>query len=158
MTAKSIKCVHQISFEVEEVDDTSPSATSSSNGRCWHDLFKNPVIVTGYPIAPKARPESGIEIPLKVMAAMVGSEQIDEFDGKNFIKGFSRMLVPVEKDGDAIYWHLYRSEDQDRIPFWHPTTSHAAYIDSVQMERCRHILGWTLEAEFYAGMSLPTTR
>ena len=48
---------------------------------------------------------------------MVGSEHIDEFDGKSLVKRFSKMLVPVEKDGDATYWHLYRSEDQGRILF-----------------------------------------
>jgi hypothetical protein len=144
---------HHFSFKTGNIDD--PTTTHETNGRCWHHLFKNPVIVKGYPITPKARTDSGIEIPLNIMAAMIGSEKIDEYDGKCFIKGFSKMLVPVEKDDHSIYWHLYRTESHKRIPYWHPTTSHAAFIDNAQMERCRHILGWTLDAEFLAGMNHP---
>lgn len=145
---------YRISFEIEEIEeieDLLPTATS--NGRCWHHLFNNPVIIRGYPITPKVRSGSGIEIPLNIMAALVGSRKVDEFEGRNFIKGFSKMLVPAQKDGDIVYWHLYHSESGKRIPFWHPTTSHAAYINNLQLEGCRHILGWTLEAEFCAGMS-----
>jgi hypothetical protein len=149
---KSPSIVNYISFGTVNNDNVLREP-STPNGRCWHQLFRNPIIVKEYPISPKARPGSGIEIPLNIMATLVGSGQIDEFDGKSFIKGFSKMLVPVEKDGNVIYWHLYRSENQDRIPFWNPTTSHAAYIDSLQMGSCRHIVGWTLDAEFHAGIS-----
>ena len=123
-----------------------------ANGQCWHDLFRNPV-VAGFPIARKPEPGSGVEIPLNIITALAGSQQIDEFDGKNFIKSYSRMLIPARKEENIIYWHMYESEgDDQRISFLHPTTSHAAYIENSEMEKCRHILGWSPEAEFYAGM------
>jgi hypothetical protein len=124
-----------------------------ANGQCWHDLFKNPVVVAGFPIARKPELESGVEIPLNIMAALAGSQKIDEFGGRNFIKSYSKMLIPAKKEGDTIYWHMYESEGEDqRISFLHPTTSHAAYIENSEMEKCRHILGWSPKAEFYAGM------
>lgn len=111
------------------------------------------MVVAGFPITRKPKLESGVEIPLNIMAALAGSQQIDEFGGKNFIKSYSKMLIPARKEGDVIYWHMYESEGEDqRISFLHPTTSHAAYIENSEMEKCRHVLGWSPEAEFYAGM------
>ena len=122
-------------------------------GECWHDLFKNPGVVAGFPIACKPELECGVEIPLNIMAALAGSQQVDEFNGKNFIKSYSKMLIPARKEGDIIYWHMYKSEGEDqRISFLHPTISHAAYIENSEMEKCRHVLGWSPKAEFYAGM------
>lgn len=143
----SLVPIYHMSFSMERVG--SPDRTVS--GQCWHDLFDNPVIVKGYPIARKSKPGTGIEIPLNIMAALVGSRRIDTFGGTNIIKGYSKLLVPICQDDNILYWHLESKSDGTRIPFGHKTASHTGYIDNVKMESCRHILGWSLSAEFYAG-------
>lgn len=121
------------------------------NGQCWHRLFLSPVIVKGFPIARKSQLGAGIEIPLRIMAALLGTGQTDEFNGKVFLKGFSKMAVPVKKDGETVYWHMYCRGEEDRISFLHATEAHASDISVTDMEECRHVLGWTSNADFYAG-------
>jgi nucleoside phosphorylase len=124
-----------------------------ANGPCWHQLFFMPAVVKGFPITRKSQPHGGIEIPLRIMAALLGTAQTDEFNNKMFLKGFSKMAVPVKKDGETVYWHMYSNADGERISFLHATAAHASDIDVTDMERCRHVLGWTSNAEFHAGKS-----
>lgn len=146
----------QISFKMEEIE----SHQRIVNGRCWHGLFKNPTVVKGYPITDKDESKTGIEIPLRIMAGLVGSQQIDTFNDRNFIKGFSKMLVPVKRVAETVYWHLCCSQsDETRISYAHRTTPQIERIDNSRLQESRHILGWSLEAEFFAGKAtLATSR
>ena len=72
------------------------SQIHSGQGHCWKHLFHNPVIVQGYSVPRRpgeTRSSPGIEIPLNVMAELVGSTRITGFSGSVVIKGFSDMLV-----------------------------------------------------------------
>ena len=67
-----------------------------SNGQCWHNMFRNPVVVKGYPIPRRSEPNTGLEIPLNMMAGLARTQRVNTFNGKLFIKGFSTMLVPTK--------------------------------------------------------------
>ncbi|CAI6095143.1 unnamed protein product, partial [Clonostachys chloroleuca] len=118
------------------------------NGQCWHPLFISSIIVKGYPIIGKPEPHSGIEIPLNIMAALTGSRRVDIFNGQTFIKGFSKLLIPMKKDRGAIFWHLIHSDVGTRLPYPSQRLSQLNRIDNSILEEARHILGWCSDAVF----------
>lgn len=121
------------------------------NGQCWHNLFKNPTVVTGYPIPRRSKSDIGLELPLNMMAGLARTNSVNSFNGNLFIKGFSTMLVPTERNGDMIIWHLVYNHDRKRISYLENTVQHAKNVSIFDFETTRHILGWCSEAAFFAG-------
>jgi hypothetical protein len=121
------------------------------DGQCWHLLFRNPVVVRGYPIPRRERYNSGLEIPLNMMSGLSESPRLNEFLGSYFLKGFSTAIVPTEKLDDAILWHLYCSRDGSRLPYPDPGSLSCPGIGRDDLVKGRHILGWCTEARFHAG-------
>jgi hypothetical protein len=113
-----------------------------SNGQCWHNLFRNPVVVEGFPIPRRSKIETGLEIPLHIMAGLAESQRVNTFDGKVFIKGFSTMLVLVKKCTDLIIWHLLYNKDGNRISYLDSTVSPGEDASVSDVEKTRHVLGW----------------
>lgn len=143
--AGSISC--KIGFIVEGSEDH----LEPSNGQCWHNMFRNPVIVKGYPIPHRSVPDTGLEIPLPIMAALARTKLVDVFNGKLFIKGFSTMLVPTKQSGDVLMWHLLYNKDGKRISYLDNTVPNVATVSISDLENLRHVLGWCSEATSYAG-------
>ncbi|KAF3182049.1 hypothetical protein TWF225_006544 [Orbilia oligospora] len=143
-----------IDFIVQERAAYPVSSTNpiSSNGQCWHKMFRNPVVVEGYPILRRPRVESGIglEIRLNMMAGLVQTKRVNIFDGKIFIKGYSAMLVPIKKDGDMLIWHFLYSDTGERISYL-DKTFHAEDISIPALETARHVVGWCSKASYHAG-------
>lgn len=139
-------CLH-ISTDVQ----TKTTHLASSNGRCWYSLLNNPVVVTGYPIPRRPKLDTGLEIPLHMMAGLAKAKKVNLFDGKLFIKGFSTMLVPTNRTEDVITWHLAYKEDGSRISYLENNALHAEDVSLFDLESTRHILGWCSEAFFFAG-------
>lgn len=111
------------------------------NGNCWHSLFRNPVVVEGYPIPLRAERDTGLEIPLNAIAALADTRRVDEFNGKLFIKGFATMLYPTKRSGeDIVIWHLRCKEDGKRISYFEAHELHIDVSISV-IEQARHIMG-----------------
>ena len=79
---------------------------TTSNGCCWHALFRNPVIVKGFPIRARSENGTGIEMPLNIMAGLVGSRRIQKFGGNVLIKSFSIILLLTKCVADLVVWHL----------------------------------------------------
>ncbi|OTA56890.1 hypothetical protein K449DRAFT_437747 [Hypoxylon sp. EC38] len=138
-----------IDFKIEE-----PSANNQAlPGRCWHGMFRNPVMVTGYPILAKHERKLGLEIPLNIMAALAGSERAYEFDDKVFIKGISTMLIATRAIGDLLIWHYFYNENGEEISYFdHNLTS----VDNIHLKqlsnpRVRHVVGWCSECIYHAG-------
>ncbi|KAM0514155.1 hypothetical protein ACHAPE_006991 [Trichoderma viride] len=121
------------------------------NGICWYNLFKNQMVVKGYPIPARAETETGAEMPFNIMAGMARAQRIDGFKGMAFIKGFSTLLVPTKRTGDMIFWHLFYNKDGRRISYLDSTITSLGYAKSLDLEQCRHVLGWCEDAAFYAG-------
>ncbi|OJD31221.1 pfs domain protein [Diplodia corticola] len=98
---------YEIDFEVEAMKEPLDHV----NGQCWHNLFKNPVIVRGFPIRIREKMETGLELPLNIMAGLAQARRVTTFGDRLFIKGFSTMLVPTRKVGDLMTWHLIYNSD-----------------------------------------------
>jgi hypothetical protein len=114
---------------------------------CWHELFVNPVIAHNFPIE-KRHFGKGLEIPIHMMAALCGASQAVEFDGGIVIKGFSSMLVPLERREDSVQWHCLRKEDDDtRFPYAEvndhcPGRALLENVDFDSLTTTRAFLGW----------------
>ncbi|CAG9990680.1 unnamed protein product [Clonostachys byssicola] len=151
--SSSIDLTCRIEFTTEEV----PQAPGTINGQCWHDFFKNPVVVRGYPIPKRMEWATGLEIPINIMARLARSQQVDRFKDKVYIKGFSTMLVPTRQNQDILYWHLIYNRNGGRISYLddfidqNPQFTHCK-LES--LENIRHVLGWCSKVQFNAGSTL----
>lgn len=139
--------VCEFDFSLTEID----TRQETSNGQCWHPIFRNPVVVSGYPIARRVDSNTGLEISLHTMAKLVGTDRINIFDGKVYIKSFSAMLVPTRYTGELLIWHFLYSKDGSRISYLDCTMPHAENIKISDLETTRHIIGWCSEAKYCAG-------
>lgn len=137
----------KIDFTVQEKkEDLEPA-----NGQCWHNIFRNPVVVKGYPIQRRSEVDIGLEIPLNMMAGLARTQRANTFNGKLFIKGFSTMLVPKRRSRDLLLWHLLYNKDENRISYLDNTVPHAENVSAFNLEKARHIVGWCSEVRNYAG-------
>ncbi|KAE8375759.1 hypothetical protein BDV26DRAFT_283230 [Aspergillus bertholletiae] len=140
-------------FNIEFVMRPLEPSKRHKNGQCWHDLFREVVIVEGFPIPrrPTGKNLWGVEAPLEIMAGLAGTQRINTYAGKIFIKGFSKLLLPTGHKEDIVMWHLISSEDGDRVSYLDgmklsPIQTHLAHLNT-----SRHILGWCSGMKFYAG-------
>ena len=78
---------------------------SLANGTCWQPLFRNPVIVKGFPILARSHGEKGLEIPLNMMAGLGEAYRVTNFDDGLLIKGFSTLFYPTLRIDNSIQWH-----------------------------------------------------
>jgi hypothetical protein len=134
-----------ISFNFEFNND------ESSNGQCWHHLFRNPVVVKGYPIPRRSVSNLGLEISLDTMVGLAQAQHINTFDNKVFIKGFSTMLVPTQFCDGLLIWHLLYKKNGERISYLDSRGIHAENISFSDLERSRHIIGWCSKVRYCAG-------
>jgi hypothetical protein len=137
----------KIDFTVQEKEEDLEPA----NGQCWHNMFRNPVVVKGYPIQRRSELDTGLEIPLNMMAGLAQTQRANTFNGKLFIKGFSTMLIPTRHSGDLILWHLLYNKDGNRISYLDNTVRHAENVSAFNLENTRHVVGWCSEVRNYAG-------
>ncbi|UKZ59991.1 uncharacterized protein TrAtP1_001279 [Trichoderma atroviride] len=150
--APSVKTIlhHNVKFKIGFRDEIQ-QGFSRLNGKCWHNLFKNPMVVKGYPIPARVDKGTGAEIPFNIMAGLARTQRVDCFKGMTFIKGFSTLLVPTKRTGDMIFWHMFYNKDGHRISYLDNTITSLGYAKSLDLEQCRHVLGWCEDAAFYAG-------
>ena len=126
------------------------------DGQCWHGLFQNPVVVLGYPTRNRSMKETGIEMPIEMMAKLVGCDRIATFAGKFFIKNFNRMLVLAKRIGDVLIWHFLCNDDGSYISYTDPRvrsiySPNANNIEISTLESARHVVGWCSQVRNYAG-------
>lgn len=133
--------------------------SSIVNGSCWQKLFRNPVIVQGYPILCRIGKEVGLEISLEMMALLGNASRYTTFEDTLILKGFSTMFVPTASSKDSITWHfLFNEDDQIRIPYTEASRrcQIRETVDGVNASRlgsARHFLGWAVDVEQHTGMS-----
>ena len=130
-------------------DMTSPGEDDQS---CWFPLFKNPVIAHGFPTAPRNNSEVGLEIPLDIMAALGGARHVVDFEGGLVLKGWSTLLVPMERHEDSVQWHLICARGEDRIPYREasvqcPNRALLEDLNHEELRTTRAFLGLWKEAE-----------
>jgi hypothetical protein len=123
-------------------------------GQCWHDMFRNPVMATGFPISMKHKHALGIEMPLNMMAELVGSHRVIEFHGSVYIKGFSTMLVATMLEANLLTWHYVFKTNGERISYLDSALEDAFEVNLLQSDRIRHVVGWSPHCRYYAGTCL----
>ncbi|GIC87262.1 5'-methylthioadenosine/S-adenosylhomocysteine nucleosidase family protein [Aspergillus udagawae] len=137
-----------------------------STGQCWQDLFRNPVVVLGFPVR-RRRPdqEPGLEISLATLAALLGTRRIVVFCGKVFLQGFCTMVVPTKYDGDTVHWHVLFNENGSRISLTDFRVRKIVqdfdllkHLTLSGVESARHIVGWCEHVRNYAGLPQPGSR
>jgi hypothetical protein len=154
--APSVELQCTIRFKTKRPDDQTPSGMM--NGKCWHNLFRNPMVAMGFPIAMRDEPQAGLEIPLPMMATLAQAKRVTVFDGRIFVKGYSTMLVPTKQVGNTVLWHLLYNERGERLPYTDPRIdqlqdSSVADLGIAEISRARHVLGWASSTEIVAGTS-----
>ena len=142
---------HQIFCKIDFTIQECGERFEPSNGQCWHKMFRNPIVVQGYPISSRSEPSTGLEIPLDIMAGLARTRRINTFNGKLFIKGFSTMLVPTRHSGDLLIWHLLYNKNGSRISYLDNTVASPGNANAFDLETTRHIVGWCSEVKYYAG-------
>lgn len=131
-----------------------------SPGFCWTGLFRNPLLVTNYPIRRRAAANTGLEMSLSMMAKLVRSWQLLSIGGRVILKGFCSLLVATAVADNVVMWHL----------FYNPTGKRISYYDSRlqgigcgmpqefalrDLETCRHVVGWCSDIVECSGMLTP---
>ncbi|KAF5682797.1 ankyrin protein 3 [Fusarium denticulatum] len=138
----------KIQFALERVEDNP-----DTNGQCWQSLFKDPVIVKGYPIPRRNEWNFGLEASLDIMAGLAQADQIHSFNDKFYLKGYSTMLVPTRRSGDIQYWHLIHQTDGSRLSHFANYLTQKQYVGSLNdLEHLRHVLGWCSKTEPFPGL------
>lgn len=126
------------------------------NGQCWQKLFRNPVLVRGYPISRRPKGVKGLELPLDVMATLLQASRVTRFGATPFIKGFSALAFSTQIEKGIILWHLVINEDKaQRISYNDsriPRSRNVEHIDDMTLESSRHILGWCSHVRNLTGM------
>lgn len=147
----------------EEHNTADTRSVTSSN--CWADILGNTVYVKGYPTAGRAEHHTGMEVSLATMIHLVRSRRLSRFKGRFCIKSYCSIIMPTQKQGDFIYWHLvtnrsgeYLSYTDDKVQrLWGKYPRGLVYKS---LERSRHILGWCDNIQNLAGtyeLNLPST-
>jgi hypothetical protein len=146
------KYIAEVSAELSFAIDRS--AFLHNNGDCWHNLFRNCLVVEGYPISrrPEIGTASGLEIPFPMMAGLAQAKYVNTFLGRPIVKGFSTMLVPTENHDEIIVWHLVHNKNGDRMSYLDCTVVPAEALIAGQFSQRRHILGWCSDIKYLAGM------
>jgi hypothetical protein len=111
---RPIRLVSSFEFPVRLIKTPE---TRRESGECWLDMFRNPVLVTGFPILTREDGVPGLEIPLNMAASLVGSQYIRTFDGRLFIKGFSAMLVATKVTDTIVHWHYHFNKGGQRVSY-----------------------------------------
>jgi hypothetical protein len=117
-------------------------------------MFRNPVMVSGYPILTKHERGLGLEMPLNMIAELGGSKRANEFDGKVFIKGFSTLLIATKITRGLLIWHYFYNSDGERIPYLDYKLHGVDDISLLQLDSFRHVVGWCSDCMYYAGKCL----
>jgi hypothetical protein len=114
-------------------------------------MFTNPILVGGYPICSKPESGLGIEMPLDLLAGLVGASQVVGIQGKVVLKGFATMLVAVKRLGDLLIWHFLFDEEGKRISYLDFALEEACDMNVHQLVDVRHVVGWSRDSSYYAG-------
>lgn len=155
------RCLGLVTFHVVHTANTPPGGAWPTNGDCWMELFSSCPVVIGYPIPSRNPRRPGLEIPLDIMASLIGADRITPFGHDLIIKGYSDLLYATDRHGDYIMWHLICKKGNPegeslrisfadrRIP--QSTDQSLALLRPGDVLSLRHIVGWTNTVRSNAG-------
>lgn len=125
------------------------------HGGCWVDLFRNPIVVQGYPVPHRSIQDSGLEVSIDIMAGLANTKRFVDFGGRTFLKGFSAMFAVTKVLDNTVWWHLCLNKDMTYISYEDPRMPESegpgCMIDITALSTHRHILGWSKDVKCLAG-------
>jgi len=147
----------KLTFQVKEIE--AGRGESKPNGTCWQTLFRNPVIVKGYPILARNHHERGLELPLNMMAGLGEASRVTNWAGGLVVKGFSTLFCPTRLVNNSVQWHYLFEKDGDRISYLSADNSchnrvRSNDLDTTCIPLCRNFLGWASSIEINTGKLL----
>ncbi|UNI23876.1 hypothetical protein JDV02_009668 [Purpureocillium takamizusanense] len=111
----------------------------------WRGLFRNPVIIKGFPIP--RRPEScpGLEVSFNMMKELVGAGRLQKARGRVCIKGSRGVLALSRLLQDIIVWTVALDLSEDPLFTANNAVLSAEQLDildlaSLETAPCRHII------------------
>jgi len=129
----------------------------NKSGLCWKPLFRNALLVSGFPILRRPGSEKGLEMSLGTISYLIQSDQLVQCGEMLMIKSFSSLLIATFITTDIIVWHLFTSRiPGERISYFDKqlgTTniSHNKIPLLRRLEALRHIVGWCAKATDFCG-------
>lgn len=148
-----------IGFKPVEYSVRSPWDLSEA-GRCWLGLFRSPVLVLGFPILRRPTNEWGLEIPLSIVAQMIGARFVTRFNSGIFTAGFNAMLALQRQncEHNVNAWHLVVKTDGAALTYEEAEMYGSKFVSSADImssgfKGSRHIVGWCSNVENHAGKS-----
>jgi hypothetical protein len=137
----------QLKFTVSSLAGHSPS--KSDDGTCWHALFRNPVIVNGFPILVRPKNQKGLEAPLDIMSTLAEAYNATHYDATLVLKGLCTAFIPTDRTDHSITWHFLYNEDgtwlpyyssRERCPGWMSTDK--VNLGLLDTGKTRNFVGW----------------
>ncbi|KAL7914184.1 hypothetical protein GGI35DRAFT_490474 [Trichoderma velutinum] len=134
-------CNLSLNFKTADTSELSP-------GFCWGRLFCDPFLVRGYPILRRTQPNTGLEMSLANMAAIIGSQQVVQWGERMIIKGFNMLMIATLAAADIIVWHLIVSEQPEERISYIDSRLDTLDCETIQgislrtLEERRHVIGW----------------
>lgn len=119
--------------------------------RCWHNLFRNATIATGFPVPLRTDHEYGLEMSADLMMFMAQTHLIVHYNDHVLLKGYNTILAPSARTGDSVQWHFLVDKDRKRLSY-NEGVLHSAlrFYEEALFPTARHIIGWS-DVEVIAG-------
>lgn len=134
---------------------TAVDLPSYEPGYCWSTMFRNTVIVQGYPIRRRTLPGSGLETSIDILARLVDAHTMDGFNERLYLKGFSSMLVATDIKNGFVLWHHSYNKKGQRVSYNDVGDVAFTKVSGPEVENARRIVGWSARINYNAGKSLP---
>jgi hypothetical protein len=137
------------------------SLSTDQVSTCWHAMFRNPIVVDGFPILARHENEQGLEISLGIMSILAEARYATHYNATLVLKGFCTMLVPTRRTLSSITWHFLHNEDGRRIPHFSFRERCPGWIGTNEVNTnmleagdTRHFVGWASCITRHLGKSL----
>ncbi|RYP73035.1 hypothetical protein DL771_003903 [Monosporascus sp. 5C6A] len=127
---------------------------TESRGSDVHPQF------SGYPILGRPEPNTGLEMSLGTMAALIRSRQVVQWGERIIMKGFHSLVVATLATAGVIVWHLLVSRSpEERMSYIDPGLDTLSIrmpegFSLRSLERSRHIIGWCANATDICGLNV----
>ena len=147
---------NELEFKIRFMEHTFAEMDNQAQSTCWHALFRNITIASGYPIPQRLSKERGLEVSQDLMTLFAQSYRAARYEGCLMLKSFNSILVPSRRSEFSIQWHLLVHKDCSRISYNeglpHADSETLSYED-IFFSKARHFIGWSEDVEIIAGKS-----
>ena len=108
LSFREVLALHEVAQPAFSISSEVMPLESDEIRGCWNPLVGSSVIAAGFPIPARSQKEVGLEVDLEIMAHLGGTQIAMQYNGGYLLKGRSTMIVPVERKGSSVQWHLVK--------------------------------------------------